>query len=381
LFDSRVDNNLFKMLSEMDVPRTMRRQKQVSSKAEPAEQPQSDAETEKDFEFITGISSLHHMADEEEVLSGETSQVEALTQPWTAAHSTRAARDAALFWGSMYSPPVPALQPARVLCVARRYNRKDKFVDFVGEYHLDLIQDFGGAPIIVPRTVGTLSSLLEYLPMDGLLVVEGNDISDDVLRKYHCCVPQRLEGEAAEQFASDTEFDISKDELECALMRFALMSGCPILGLCRGSQMLNVLRGGTLYGDLAAETGTTIEHLQPNGPTYDSFRHPIHVHKQTPLAGWFEDSLEHGRDGGELLVNSYHHQGSRELGKGLREMACAPDGITEAFYDEKYDPENGHYVVGLQFHPERMLEDYPGCRRVYENFLRACCAFRQRSEQ
>eukprot|EP00913_Durusdinium_trenchii_P023084 g21674.t2 len=441
------------MLSEMDTNRTMRRQKQVSSKAEPAEQPQSDAETEKDFEFITGISSLHHMADEEEVLSGETSQVEALTQPgawfdvvWgdlhasrvalrgagpapagevsglTAslaphpslstglpsfptpreAHSTRAARDAALFWGSMYSPPVPALQPARVLCVARRrflrrvghrarrkgparcmerYNRKDKFVDFVGEYHLDLIQDFGGAPIIVPRTVGTLSSLLEYLPMDGLLVVEGNDISDDVLRKYHCCVPQRLEGEAAEQFASDTEFDISKDELECALMRFALMSGCPILGLCRGSQMLNVLRGGTLYGDLAAETGTTIEHLQPNGPTYDSFRHPIHVHKQTPLAGWFEDSLEHGRDGGELLVNSYHHQGSRELGKGLREMACAPDGITEAFYDEKYDPENGHYVVGLQFHPERMLEDYPGCRRVYENFLRACCAFRQRSEQ
>lgn len=347
-------------------------------KAEPEEQPDSDAETEKDFNFTTGISSLHHMADEEEGSGGEKSTVDSLVKPWTSVHSLRAAHDAALFWGTLYSPPAPMLRPARVLCVARRYNRKDKYVDFVGEYHLDLIQEFGGAPIMVPRTVGTLSSLLEYLPMDGLLVVEGNDISDDVLRKYQCSIPQRLEGEAAEKFASDTEFDISKDELECALMRFALMSGCPILGLCRGSQMLNVLRGGTLYGDLAAETGTTIQHLQPNGPTYDSFRHPIAVHKHTPLATWFQDTL--GDEGGELMVNSYHHQGSRELGKGLLEMACAPDGVTEAFYDEKYDPENGNYLVGLQFHPERMLGDYPGCRRVYENFLRACCTFRQRAD-
>lgn len=347
-------------------------------KAEPEEQPDSDAETEKDFNFTTGISSLHHMADEEEGSGGEKSTVDALVKPWTSVHSSRAAHDAALFWGTLYSPPAPMLRPARVLCVARRYNRKDKYVDFVGEYHLDLIQEFWGAPIMVPRTVGTLSSLLEYLPMDGLLVVEGNDISDDVLRKYQCSIPQRLEGEAAEKFASDTEFDISKDELECALMRFALMSGCPILGLCRGSQMLNVLRGGTLYGDLAAETGTTIQHLQPNGPTYDSFRHPIAVHKHTPLATWFQDTL--GDEGGELMVNSYHHQGSRELGKGLLEMACAPDGITEAFYDEKYDPENGNYLVGLQFHPERMLGDYPGCKRVYENFLRACCTFRQRAD-
>ena len=47
-------------------------------------------------------------------------------------------------------------------------------------------------------------------------------------------------------------------------------------------------------------------------------------------------------------------------------MACAPDGVTEAFFDERYDPEHGRYVVGLQFHPERMLEDYPGCKRRLE---------------
>mmetsp|Transcript_71109 Transcript_71109/g.169740 ORF Transcript_71109/g.169740 Transcript_71109/m.169740 type:complete len:373 (-) Transcript_71109:299-1417(-) len=351
-----------------------------ADKADPEAHMDSDAETEKDFEFTTGISTLHHMVEEQSSDSGEPEKEPSQAlRPWTSVHSTRAARDAALFWSSMYSPPAPLLRPARVLCVARRYERKSKFVDFVGEYHLDLIQEFGGAPIMVPRTVGTLASLLEYLPMDGLLVVEGNDISDDVLRKYKCSIPSRLEGEAAAQFASDTEFDISKDELECALMRYALLSGCPILGLCRGSQMLNVLRGGTLYGDLAAETGTTIQHLQPNGPTYDSFRHPIDVHAKTPLAHWFHDSLD-AETGGQLMVNSYHHQGSKELGSGLLEMACAPDGVTEAFYDEKYDPETGHYVVGLQFHPERMLGEYPGCKRVYENFLRACCSFRQRAD-
>ena len=91
--------------------------------------------------------------------------------------------------------------------------------------------------------------------------------------------------------------------------------------------MLNVLRGGTLYGDLAAETGTTIQHLQPNGPTYDSFRHPINVHPQTPLAEWrlllsllrdslrFQESLDHG----EILVNSYHHQAR---GRDERQKTC-----------------------------------------------------------
>ena len=74
--------------------------------------------------------------------------------------------------------------PPRVLCVTRRHLRKGKYVDFLGEYHLDLIQENGGAAIMIPRTALTVPALAEYLPMDGLLVVEGNDISDEVLNKY-----------------------------------------------------------------------------------------------------------------------------------------------------------------------------------------------------
>mmetsp|Transcript_62590 Transcript_62590/g.162457 ORF Transcript_62590/g.162457 Transcript_62590/m.162457 type:complete len:378 (+) Transcript_62590:90-1223(+) len=269
------------------------------------------------------------------------------------------------------------VQPPRILCVSRRHMRKNKYVDIVGEYHLDLVQGFGGVPVIIPRTTHTLQHLMQYLPMDGLLVAEGNDMSDGTLLKYGCCIPGRLDGEDAQKFASDTEFDLSKDELEFALMKFALAKGCPILGLCRGSQMLNVMRGGTLIGDIESEVGHEIVHLlDGSDPAYDSHRHPIRVTPGTPLAGWFADDLG---TSGELLVNSYHHQGVKKLGEGLVEMAWAPDGVLEGFYDPTYDPESGRFVVGLQFHPERMLQDYAGCAEVYKAFGRACWAY-QRSQ-
>jgi len=265
--------------------------------------------------------------------------------------------------------------PPRVLCVTRRHLRKGKYVDFLGEYHLDLIQENGGAAIMIPRTALTVPALAEYLPMDGLLVVEGNDISDEVLNKYGCSAPDRLDGEDAMKWASDTEFDVPKDQLEFALMRLALDSGCPILSLCRGSQMLNVLRGGTLIGDIEKEVPNAVVHLKDaSDPTYDSHRHPIRVLPDTPLASWFDKSLV---DTDELSVNSYHHQGVRTLGKGLKPMAYAPDGVLEGFYDERYNPSQGRFMVGLQFHPERMMDDYPGCKIVYEDFLTACKNFRK----
>jgi len=265
----------------------------------------------------------------------------------------------------------------RILCVARRYLRKNKYVDITGEYHLQLIQENGGAPIILPRTTKTIAQLCEYLPMDGLVIAEGNDLSDAILKKYGCSLPERLEGKAAEKWVSDTEVDVSKDELEFALMRFALAAGVPILTFCRGSQMLNVMRGGTLIGDIESQTDSTIKHLRDSSePDYDSYRHPISVKPKTPLAEWFADSLGQHPDPNMLMVNSYHHQASKELGWNLVPMAHSPDGLIEGFYDPRYNPRDGQFVVGLQFHPERMLEDYPGCSRCYESFLEACKAYK-----
>eukprot|EP00439_Symbiodinium_sp_Y106_P042562 s3998_g5.t1 len=165
---------------------------------------------------VEGLSdpSIDHSASEQDVQ--DKSAISPSQYRWAAE------RDRFLSILELQAPAYP-----RILCVARRYLRKNKYVDITGEFHLDLIQDNGGAPIILPRTTKTIAQLCEYLPMDGLVIAEGNDLSDDILKKYGCSIPERLSGEAAKKFASDTEMDVSKDELEFALMRFALAAGVP----------------------------------------------------------------------------------------------------------------------------------------------------------
>eukprot|EP00439_Symbiodinium_sp_Y106_P001463 s6251_g1.t1 len=139
--------------------------------------------------------------------------------------------------------------------------------------------------------------------------------------------------------------------------------------------MLNVMRGGTLIGDIESQTDSKIKHLRDSSePDYDSYRHPITVKPQTPLAEWFADSLGQHEDPNSLMESRQRFRarvGEGELGWSLAPMAHSPDGIIEGFYDPRYNPKMGQFVVGLQFHPERMLSDYPGCARCYESFLEA----------
>lgn len=101
----------------------------------------------------------------------------------------------------------------------------------------------------------------------------------------------------------------------------------------------------------------------------------------TPLHEWFADSLG-GEEGDEMMVNSYHHQGVRRLAERFVPMAFAPDGLVEGFYDpDAYSPGEGKFIMGLQFHPERMRKagsdefDYPGCAKAYQEFVRAVVAY------
>ena len=139
-------------------------------------------------------------------------------------------------------------------------------------------------------------------------------------------------------------------------MRHALRSELPILGICRGSQLLNVVCGGTLYGDVQREKRSQRRHIDYEN--YDTYRHPVSVVPGTPLARWYRRKT--------LNVNSYHHQGVRELASRFQPMAYADDGLIESYYD----PEAA-FVVGLQFHPERMLKEYAGNLKVWKAFVTA----------
>jgi gamma-glutamyl-gamma-aminobutyrate hydrolase PuuD len=232
-----------------------------------------------------------------------------------------------------------------VLVPSRRTTRKDKLIDYVGELHLELLIRLGALPVIVPVVDGTLACLPQYMEsMAGLLLVEGDDVE-----------PKRFAARKANfQYLEKTH--PLKDEIEIRLLRHALRRQVPILGICRGSQLLNVVCGGTLYGDVQKETGSPRHHIDYDH--YDTYRHPASIVPGTPLARWYRRKT--------LAVNSYHHQGIRLLAPRFRPMAHADDGLIEAYYD----PEAA-FVVGLQFHPERMLSEYTGNLKVWNAFTAA----------
>jgi len=232
-----------------------------------------------------------------------------------------------------------------VLVTTRRTERGIRHIDYVGELHLGLLMRLKILPLIVPVVSGVLALLPEYLrQMDGLLLVEGEDIQP---KRYHA---------QKENLRYLEKTHPLKDEVELRLLRHALRRRLPVLGICRGSQLVNVACGGSLFGDVKKEKRSRLRHIHPR--RYDVYRHPIEIIPGTPLACWY------GRR--TMPVNSYHHQGIRKLARRFRPMAHAPDGLIEAYFDPRAD-----FLVGLQFHPERMLPEHRGNMRVWEAFAAA----------
>ncbi len=229
-----------------------------------------------------------------------------------------------------------------VLVVTRRTIRKNKFIDYVAEAHLKLLIRLKTLPLMVPVAEGAHASLSAYLPeMRGLLIVEGEDIQ-----------PKNFKA-TRENYTHLEKTHPLKDEIEIELIRYALRRHIPILGICRGSQLLNVVCGGTLFGDVQKAKKSRLKHI--NFDHYDSYRHAISIVAGSPLQKWY------GRDA--LHVSSYHHQGIRDLAPRFQPMAYAKDGLIEGYYDPKEK-----FVVGLQFHPERMIEEPAGNWRIWKAF-------------
>jgi gamma-glutamyl-gamma-aminobutyrate hydrolase PuuD len=232
-----------------------------------------------------------------------------------------------------------------VLVVTRRTIRKNKFIDYVSEAHLALLIRLKTLPVMVPVVEGAHACLPGYLTdMRGLLLVEGEDVE-----------PKHFKA-TRENYTHLEKTHLLKDEIEIELIRFALRKNLPILGICRGSQLLNVVCGGTLYGDVQKEKKSRLKHI--NFDHYDTYRHAISVIDGTPLRKWYARETMH--------VNSYHHQGIRDLAPRFRPMAYAKDGLIEGYYDPKND-----FVVGLQFHPERMPEEPEGNLHIWKAFASA----------
>jgi putative glutamine amidotransferase len=156
--------------------------------------------------------------------------------------------------------------------------------------------------------------------------------------------------------------DRERDRVELTLGKWALADGKPVLGVCRGMQLINVVAGGTLYQDLATQFPGGIKHdyFPFGGQTYtrDYLAHDVRIAADSRLARLF--------GAGTIKVNSMHHQGVRTVGEGLVPTAHAPDGLVEAL--EGAAPS---YLFAVQWHPEALTEKDANTRRLFAEFVEA----------
>ncbi|MGQ0712652.1 MAG: gamma-glutamyl-gamma-aminobutyrate hydrolase family protein [Gemmatimonadaceae bacterium] len=164
--------------------------------------------------------------------------------------------------------------------------------------------------------------------------------------------------------------DPARDRVELALTRWAMQDGKPVLGVCRGLQLINLAAGGTLWQDLESQRPTSIKHDYfpfRDGFARDHLAHPVTVREGTQLAEIV--------GAGERMVNSMHHQGVRDLARGFVVSATAPDGLIEAI-ERPGDP----FVLAVQWHPEALAEKDAVTQQLFEAFIAAARAYRSERE-
>jgi putative glutamine amidotransferase len=200
---------------------------------------------------------------------------------------------------------------------------EDRWLEALDRGNVDAVVQAGGLPVMLPVVEPSdAAALLDHL--DGLLLTGGVDVDPSAYGQ------QRIE--------AVTTTDPTRDAHELALTRGAFERHLPILGMCRGAQLLNVAAGGTLIQDIA--TQTPIEHLQR--PRFAEVVHEVRVDPSSCLATIVGTE--------PIAVNTMHHQAVAAPGGGLRAVAWAEDGLIEAV-----EAVDGSPVLGVQWHPELLL--------------------------
>jgi putative glutamine amidotransferase len=212
--------------------------------------------------------------------------------------------------------------------------------------YVEGVAEAGGVPVVLPPVVGVRAAEALLDGMDGLLLSGGSDLhpgyyGEEPIPELGVTVPER-------------------DAFEMALLEHALRRKIPILGICRGMQVLNVALGGTLYQDLPSQ----MDHMVLLGHRQETPKwQPTH---EVEVDGGSKVAEILGTD--ELKVNSYHHQAIKELASGLVTVAYASDGVIEAV--ESGDLSK-RWLIGVQWHAEAMRDAGPEHRNLFEAHVSA----------
>lgn len=206
-----------------------------------------------------------------------------------------------------------------------------KNYNVISQNYIDSVIRGGGIPIIIPQNA-RIKDIPDYLSrIDGLVLSGGEDVApfiygENIRREVDYILPQR-------------------DFFELELLKEAIRRNIPILGICRGMQILNVCLGGTLYQDIKTQLENKMDHLPELMPVNQLY-HTITIHDHTILRTLFKEKI--------LSVNSFHHQCIKDLGRDVIVSALAEDGIIEGI-----EVKGNKNIIGIQCHPEDLTEEYP----------------------
>ncbi|MEQ8197566.1 MAG: gamma-glutamyl-gamma-aminobutyrate hydrolase family protein [Clostridiaceae bacterium] len=206
---------------------------------------------------------------------------------------------------------------------------------YINDDYVQAVHMAGGAPVILPL-VSDVNTVIRQLEMlDGIVISGGYDVNpliygEEPTEKQESICPER-------------------DNYDLKIIQMALKLNKPILGICRGLQIINVALGGNLYQDLSQNDDCYIKHRQKFKP--DVGGHTVEVVKDTRIHKILGDSI---------LVNSIHHQAIKELAPGFMVAAKAKDGTIEAI-----EKEDG-FVMAVQWHPEMMASKHPKMLEIFK---------------
>jgi putative glutamine amidotransferase len=184
--------------------------------------------------------------------------------------------------------------------------------------------------------------------LDGLLLTGGTDVDPDRYQE--------------EPHAAVADVDPARDAFEIGLIASARAQGLPILAICRGIQVLNVARGGSLVQDIPTQLTGALDHNRASPPNEPyALAHEVWIEKDSLLAVLMKERLNEDT----CEVNSRHHQSVARLGEGLKVSATAPDGVIEAIEDP-----SARFCLGVQWHPENFWRTGE-FRPLFEGFVNA----------
>lgn len=209
--------------------------------------------------------------------------------------------------------------------------------------YLDVLYACGAIPLVLPFDADSVDVMQMLSICNGLMLTGGPDVNP------------RLYGE--EPLPECGGIQTCRDELEFRLLAHALGAGMPVMGVCRGSQILNVFCGGTLYQDLSTQLLGSINHAMD--PPFEVPCHRVELLEGGPLNELLNERV--------LPVNSIHHQAVKDVAPGFVPMARSLDGVVEGIWMP-----GRHFVWGVQWHPEWIWDVDPRQRLIVERFVEAC---------